>query len=152
MLTSAYVLNRAAAAAAKAPQPVPRPGQYILVTSVAITMTQANPGSPAARSWLTVDNYRVWWSADGRKQGLSQDTLLRNQRLPWGGPAPKASRQVYWSPVPAQDCPGALGPRFTYDYLATLPTSTMGLRTWIYRHKDGGQSANDQAGPTSAIC
>jgi hypothetical protein len=44
-----------------------------------------------------------------------------------------------------QGCPDAPPARFTYKFLTTLPTNSAKLRAWIYAHKGGGQSANDQA-------
>jgi hypothetical protein len=138
VLTAAYVLERAASAAATSPQPVPGPGQYIFVTSVDTWMTDGD-----TRSWLTVDYRQLWQSVDGRKASLLRDTILRNERLPWGRPAPAAGRRVSWVSMPAQACPPPL--RARYPFLTTLPTNPARLRAWIYGHKNGGQSADDQA-------
>ena len=64
---AAYVLERAARAVAPLRCPVPRPGQYIVVTSVNWWMTEDDPGSRHQLAWLTLNRRRVWQSADGLK-------------------------------------------------------------------------------------
>jgi hypothetical protein len=143
--TAAYVLDRAAQAAARSRQPVPRPGQYAVVMSVNTSMTEdMGPGGPT-RAWLTVDRRRVWQSASGLRPGVAWIDNLRHERLPWSGQPPAAGLGASWQPVPALACPGAPPPRGTYEFLTTLPTSPAKLRAWIYGHKNGGQSADDQA-------
>ena len=139
---AAYVLERAARAAAQSRQPVPRPGQYILVTSAGLSMTDGG----GKNNWLTVERRRIWWPAGDRKPGVLWYDAVRNERFPWSAPAP-ATRGLgaSWLPVPPQGCPGAPPARFTYRFLTTLPTNPARLRAWIYAHKNGGQSADDQA-------
>jgi len=147
VLTVAYVLGRAASAAATSHQPVPRPGQYILVTSMDTEMTQTVAGkwpNVTPRSWLTVGSRQAWQSADGRKDGVARDVALRNEPLPWGGRVPGVGPRVSWVTLPAA-CPGAGPPRGSYEFLTTLPTDPARLRAWIYAHKGGGQGADDQA-------
>jgi hypothetical protein len=147
VLTVAYVLGRAASAAATSHQPVPRPWQYILVTSMDTEMTQSMAGKwPAVRpvAWLTVGRRQVWQSADGRKDGLVRDVALRNEPLPWGGRVPGVGPRVSWVTLPAA-CPRAGPPLGSYEFLTTLPTDPARLRAWIYDHKAGGQGADDQA-------
>ncbi len=137
----AYVLERAARAAARSGQPV-RPGQYILVTSAGLSMTDGG----GKNNWLTVERRRIWWPADNHKPGVEWYDAVRNVRLPWSAPPP-ATRGLgaSWLPVPPQGCPDAPPIRFTYQFLTTLPTNPAKLRAWIYAHKDGGQSADNQA-------
>jgi hypothetical protein len=139
---AAYVLERAARAAAQSGQPVPRPGQYILVTSAGLSMTDGG----GKNNWLTVERRRIWWPVGDRKPGVLWYDAVRNERLPWSAPAPTTrGLGASWLPVPAQGCPGAPPARFTYKFLTTLPTNPVKLRAWIYAHKNGGQSADDQA-------
>jgi hypothetical protein len=138
---AAYVLERAARAAVQSGQLVPHPGQYIAVTSVGLSMTE-NGGK---NNWLTVERRRIWWPVDDRKPGVEWYDAVRNERLAWSAPAPTTGLGVSWLPVPPQGCPDAPPARFTYKFLTTLPTSPATLRAWIYVHKNGGQSADDQA-------
>jgi hypothetical protein len=142
---AAYVLERAARAAAQPGQPVPRPGQYILVTLAGTSMTEEMSGSRAARSWLTLEHRRIWWPVDNLKPGVVWYDAVRNERLPWGGPAPSTGLGASWLPEPPQGCPDAPPARFTYKFLTTLPINPAKLRAWIYAHKNGGQSDDDQA-------
>jgi hypothetical protein len=140
--TAAYVLERAARAVVHSGQPVPRPGQYILVTSAGLSMTDGG----GRNNWLTVERRRIWWPVDDRKPGVLWYDAVRNERFPWSAPAP-ATRGlgVSWLPVPPRGCPDAPPARFMYKFLTTLPTSPAKLRAWLYAHKDGGQSADNQA-------
>ncbi len=139
---AAYVLERAARAVTQSGQPVPHPGQYILVTSAGLSMTDGG----GKNNWLTVERRRIWWPVDDRKPGVLWYDAVRNERLPWSAPAPTTrGLGASWLPVPAQGCPDAPPARFTYQFLTTLPTSPAQLRAWIYTHKDGGQSADNQA-------
>jgi hypothetical protein len=143
----AYVLGHAASAAAGAHQPVPRPGQFIYVSSVATTLGQGMTiGSPGTFSWLSKDDRQIWLSVDGRKAGVLQIAQHPNERLPGGGtPPPINGSQVEWDPLPATTCPGRAPARGTYEFLTTLPTAPAQLRTWIYQHKNGGQQSDTQA-------
>ena len=125
--------------------PVPRPGQYIVVTSVNWWMTEDDPGSRHQLAWLTLDRRRVWQSADGRKPEGAWIDYLRIRRLPWSRPAPATGLGASWSSLPAQRRPGAPPVRGTYEFLTTLPTNPVTLRAWIYGHLDGGQPPDDQA-------
>lgn len=138
---AAHVLERAARAATQSGQPAPRPGQYILVTSAGLSMTDGG----GKNNWLTVERRPIWWPADNRKPGVEWYDAVRNERLPWSAPPP-ATRGLgaSWLPVPPQGCPDAPPARFTYQFLTTLPTNPAKLRAWIYA-QDGGQSANNQA-------
>ena len=138
---AAEVLERAARAAAQSGQPVPHPGQYIAVTSVGFSMTQDG----GKNNWVTVERRRIWWPVDDRKPGVEWYDAVRNERLPWSAPAPATGLGVSWLPVPPHGCPDAPPARFTYKFLTTLPTNPATLRAWIYAHKNGGQSADDQA-------
>ncbi len=142
---AAYVLERAARAVAPLRCPVPRPGQYIVVTSVNWWMTEDDPGSRHQLAWLTLDRRRVWQSADGRKPEGAWIDYLRIRRLPWSRPAPATGLGASWSSLPAQRRPGAPPVRGTYEFLTTLPTNPVTLRAWIYGHLDGGQPPDDQA-------
>ncbi|MBO0774855.1 MAG: CU044_5270 family protein [Actinobacteria bacterium] len=137
---AAYALERAARAAAQPGQPVPHPGQYILATSAGTSMTDTDSGS-----WLTVERRRIWWPVDARKPGVERYDAVRNEPFPWSGPAPARGLGASWLPVPPQGCPGAPPARFTYQFLAALPTSPARLRAWIYGHSNGGQNAGSQA-------
>jgi hypothetical protein len=139
--TAAYVLERAARAVAQSGQPVPRPGQYILVTSAGLSMTDGG----GKNNWLTVERRRIWWPVGEFQPGVDWYDAVRNERFPWSAPAPARGLGASWLPVPPQGCPGAPPARFTYKFLATLPTNPAKLRTWIYAHKGGGQSADNQA-------
>jgi len=141
--TAAYVLKRAAAEAVttQSGQPVPRPGRYILVTSAGLSMTDGG----GKNNWLTVERRRIWWPADNRQPGAEWYDAVRNERFPWSAPPPTSGLGASWLPVPPQGCPDAPPARFTYKFLAMLPTSPAKLRTWIYAHKNGGQSADNQA-------
>ena len=143
--TVAYVLDRAARTAGRSGQPLPHSGQYIAVTSLARSMTEEMSGSQAARAWLTLERRKIWWSVSNRKPGLGWYDAVRNDRLPWSGPGATTPLGVSWLPIPAQGCADAPPVRFTYQFLTTLPTEPAKLRAWIYSHKDGGQSADDQA-------
>jgi len=143
VLTAAYVLDRAAFAAASSRQPVPKPGQYIYVTSVDTGLAISARPLPTS-AWLTTKRRWIWRSADGRKAGLLHDQLVRLEKLPWGPTPPTyPGRQSEWITLPAQfSHPGARG---TYGFLTTLPTDPAHLRAWIYSHPDGEQPANEQA-------
>ena len=140
--TAAYVLQRAAGAVIQPGQPVPSPGQYILVTSAGLSMTDGG----GKNNWLTVERRRAWLPVDDRKPGVLWYDAVRNERFPWSVPAPTTrGLGVSWLSVPPQGCPGAPPAQFTYRFLTTLPTNPGKLRAWIYGHKGGGQSADDQA-------
>jgi hypothetical protein len=143
----AYVLGRAASAAAAAHQPVPRPGQFIYVSSVATNLgQQMTIGSPDVSSWLSRNDRQIWLSVDGRKAGVVRIVQGAYEQLPWGAtPPPINGSRVQWDPLPASTCPGKAPARFTYEFLTTLPTDPARLRTWIYQHKDGGLRADAQA-------
>jgi hypothetical protein len=137
-LTAAYILDRAASAAAAATAQVPRPGQYIYVSSVttdlSIEGTEAGP-----QAWLYRTSRQIWQSVDGRRSGILQIVDHANQKLPWGPTPPAISgNPASWISLPARSCPGAAPPRDTYAFLATLPTDPRQLRSWIYQHPDGG--------------
>ncbi|MGH3395959.1 MAG: CU044_5270 family protein [Streptosporangiaceae bacterium] len=143
---AAYVLERAARAVAPLRCPVPRPGQYVVVTSVNWWMTEDMGSSGPTRAWLTLDRRRVWESADGLKPGDSWIDARRIRRLPWShGPAPATGLGPAWYSLPAQRRPGTPPLRGTYEFLTTLPTNPITLRAWIYRHLDGQQPPDDQA-------
>jgi hypothetical protein len=139
--TAAYVLTRAARAVTRPGQPVPRPGQYILVTSAGLSMTDGG----GKNNWLTAERRKIWWPADSRKPGVEWYDATRNQRFPWSAQPPATGLGGSWLPVPPQGCPDAPPARFTYQFLTALPTSPAKLRAWIYTHRGGGQSADDQA-------
>src|SRR5262249_50096575 len=94
---------------------------------------RAPPGLGAGRQPQATGRRVEWYDA------------VRNERLPWSAPPPTSGLGASWLPVPAQGCPDAPPARFTYQFLTTLPTNPARLRTWIYAHKNGGQSADDQA-------
>jgi hypothetical protein len=139
--TAAYVLERAARAATQSGQPVPRPGQYILVTSAGLSMTDGG----GKNNWLTLERRRIWWPSDYRRPGVEWYDAVRNERFPWSGPPPASGLGTSWLPVPPQGCPDAPPARFTYHFMTTLPTNPAELRAWIYAHKNGGESADNQA-------
>ena len=141
----AYVLGHAASAAAAAHQPVPRPGQFIYVSSVTTERGQGMTiGSPATSAWLSRDDRQIWLSVDGRKAGVLRVVQHPDEKLPWGGtPPPINGSPVEWDLLPA--CPGSAPQLGTYDYLTRFPTDPVQLRTWIYQHKNGGQPADKQA-------
>jgi len=156
----AYVLGHAASAAAAAHQPVPRPGQFIYVTSVATELSMSGGGgcptsAPSANfpgcnappvAWLFTNDRKIWQSADGSQAGALRIVHRSQQKLPWGvTPPPLAGSRVEWDPLPADTCPGKAPARGTYAFLTTLPTARAQLRAWIYQHKGGGQPADEQA-------
>jgi hypothetical protein len=145
VLTAAYVLNRAASAAAASSQPVPRPGQFIYVTSVT-TYVSTEVTSSGESSWLYRTSRQIWQSVDGQRAGLLQIVEHANVKLPWG-PVPPAvtGNPVDWTSLPPSSCPGAAPARSTYAFLASLPTDPGQLRAWLYRHPDGGNKADAQA-------
>src|SRR5260221_825406 len=140
--TAAYGRNGAASqAVTKSGQPVPRPGQYILVTLAGLSMTDGG----GKDNWLTVERRRIWWPADNRKPGVEWYDAVRDERFPWSAPPPTSGLGASWLPVPPQGCSDAPPARFTYQFLTTLPTNPAKLRAWIYARKNGGQSADGQA-------
>jgi hypothetical protein len=145
VLTAAYVLNRAASAAAASSQPVPRPGQFIYVSSVT-TYVASEIGQSGEKSWLYRTRRQIWQSVDGRRAGLLQIVDRGNVKLPWG-PVPPADSgsPVGWTSLPASSCPGAAPARSTYAFLASLPADPGQLRAWLYRHPDGGNKPDVQA-------
>jgi hypothetical protein len=145
VLTAAYVLNRAASAAAASSQPVPRPGQFIYVTSVT-TYLSTEIGRSGEKSWLYRTSRQIWQSVDGRRDGLLQIVDRGNVKLPWG-PVPPADsgNPVSWNSLHSLSCPGAAPARGTYAFLASLPTDPARLRAWIYQHPDGQNQADAQA-------
>ncbi len=143
--TAAYVLDRAARAAARPSQPLPRPGQYILVSSAGVSMTESNPGTAHGRAWVTIERRRIWWPVNPSRPGTEWYDAVRNEPLPWGGRVPSTGTGVAWLPVSPRGCPDAPPVRFTYRFLTSLPTGPASLRAWIYDHKNGGQSADNQA-------
>lgn len=144
-LTAAYVLNRAATAAAATPQPVPRPDQYIYVSSVTMYVS-SEMGNGPEKSWLYRTRRQIWQSADGSRAGLLQIVQQPNKKLPWGPTPPALSGDpVGWTTLPPLSCPGAAPVRGTYTFLASLPTDPARLRDWLYRHKDGQNPADAQA-------
>ncbi|HEY2286433.1 MAG TPA: CU044_5270 family protein [Streptosporangiaceae bacterium] len=145
VLTAAYVLNRAASTAASSSRPVPRPGQFIYVSSVT-TYVSTEVGRSGDQSWLYRTRRQIWQSVDGRRAGLLQIVDRGNVKLPWG-PVPPANSDLPagWTPLPPASCPGVAPARGTYAFLASLPTDPGRLRTWIYQHPGGGNTANAQA-------
>jgi hypothetical protein len=145
VLTAAYVLNRAASAAAASSQPVPRPGQFIYVTSVTTYLSTEITRS-GGRSWLYKTSRQIWQSVSGRRAGLLQIVDRGNVKLPWGPVPPAGSgNPVGWTSLPPSSCPGAAPAQGTYAFLASLPTDPARLRAWIYRHPDGQNQADAQA-------
>jgi len=136
-LTAAYILGRAASAAAAATAPVPRPGQYIYVSS-ATTYLSVEISKAGDQAWLYRTSRQIWQSVDGQQAGLLQIVQHPNQKLPWGPTPPAISgNPADWTSLPATGCPGAAPQRGTYAFLTTLPTDPGRLRTWIYQHPDG---------------
>src|SRR5207248_7034630 len=80
-LTAAYVLNHAASAAASAALPVPRPDQYIYVSSVT-TYVSTEVGRTGEKSWLYRTSRQIWQSVDGLRTGLLQIVARPNVKLP----------------------------------------------------------------------
>jgi hypothetical protein len=144
-LTAAYVLNRAASAAAASSQPVPRPGQFIYVSSVTTDLSTEVTRS-VGKSWLYKTSRQIWQSVTGRQAGMLQIVDRGNAKLPWG-PVPPADsgNQASWISLPATTCPGAAPAHGTYAFLASLPTDPGRLRTWLYRHANGGNGPDAQA-------
>jgi hypothetical protein len=144
-LTAAYILDHAASAAASAPLPVPRPDQYVYVSSVN-TYVSTEVGKSGTRSWLYRTGRQIWLSVDGLRTGLLREVQYPNVKLPWGPvPPPITGDPVSWSALNGMSCPGKPPARFTYAFLATLPTGPAQLRTWIYTHKNGQNPADAQA-------
>jgi hypothetical protein len=141
VLTAAYVLGRAAYTAASSRQPVPRPGQYIYVSSVESALAiMPRPGDPTA-AWLATSKRWIWLSVDGRKPGLLHEQVLGPKKLPWGPPPPAfTGSRDEWDPLSALS-----SERGTYTFLTTLPTDPVLLRAWIYGHLNGQQPADEQA-------
>lgn len=145
VLTAAYVLNRAASAAAASSRPVPRPGQFIYVTSVT-TYVASEIGPSGEKSWLYRTSRQIWQSVSGQRAGLLQIVDRGNVKLPWGPVPPVGSGDpAGWTSLPASSCPGAAPARSTYAFLASLPTDPGQLRAWLYRHPDGGNKPDVQA-------
>jgi hypothetical protein len=145
VLTAAYVLNRAASAAASSPQPVPRPDQFIYVSSVATGLdTEVRPSD--SKSWLYKSGGQIWQSVDGRRAGLLQSVGRGYVKLP-DGPVPPAGSGIgaSWTSLPPSTCPGAAPARGTYEFLASLPTDPGRLRAWIYRNRNGQNPPDVQA-------
>src|SRR5437763_313269 len=88
VLTAAYVLDLAASAAAASSRPVPRPGQFIYVTSVT-TYVSSEITRSGERSWLYKTSRQIWQSVSGQRAGLLQIVDRGNVKLPWG-PVPPA--------------------------------------------------------------
>jgi hypothetical protein len=144
-LTAAYILNHAASAAAAAALPVPRPGQYIYVSSVT-TYLSIEVGKHGQKAWLYRTSRQIWQSVDGLRPGLLQIVDRPNLKLPWGPVPPAISGDpVGWYALNALSCPGHAPARSTYAFLTTLPTDPALLRAWIYRHLNGGQASDNQA-------
>jgi hypothetical protein len=142
---AAFVLDRAATAVLRTHQPVPRPGQYIYVSSVGTDLVM-NGGSLSSPAWLATTAGKSWLSASGRRNGVLREVSHGTQKLPWGPQPPRQTGPaVGWIPLPGDTCPGATPPRGSYEFLTTLPTDPAALRAWIYRHKDGQQQADQQA-------
>jgi hypothetical protein len=145
VLTAAYVLNRAASTASSSSRPVPRPGQFIYVSSVGTGLvTDMDPSG--GRSWLYKSRGRSWESVDGQRAGLLQEVGGGYVKLP-DGPVAPADRGIgtSWISLPPSSCPGAVPARDTYEFQASLPTDPSRLRTWIYRHLNGQNAADTQA-------
>lgn len=144
VLTAAYVLDQAAAAATR--QPAPRPGQYVSMSSVTTSLgTMAAAGGRGTQAWLTTSDRQIWLSVSGRTAGALRISPQGRTRLPWGGqPPPNLPSTVIWEPVPASACPART--QGTYAYLAALPTDLPRLRAWVVAHAGGGKlSADDRA-------
>jgi hypothetical protein len=144
-LTAAYVLDRAASAAAAARQPVPRPDQFSYVSDVTMYLT-SEVGKGAMKSWLYRTSRQIWQSADGLRTGLLEIVQRPSKKLPWGPtPPPVSGNPVDWMALSPLSCPGAAPSRGTYTFLAALPTDPARLRSWIYRHPDGQNQPDAQA-------
>jgi hypothetical protein len=145
VLTAAYVLSHAASAAAASSRPVPRPGQYIYVTSVT-TYVSTEIGRSGEKSWLYKTSRQIWQSVSGQRAGLLQIVDRGNVKLPWG-PVPPADtgNPAGWTSLPPSSCPGAAPARDTYAFLASLPTDPGRLRAWLYQHPDGQNAGDAQA-------
>jgi hypothetical protein len=139
------VLNHAASAAAASAQPVPRPDQFIYVTSVT-TYVSTEIGRSGEKSWLYRTSRQIWQSVSGQRAGLLQIVDRGNVKLPWG-PVPPADtgNPAGWTSLPPSSCPGAAPARATYAFLASLPTDPGRLRAWLYQHPDGQNEADAQA-------
>jgi len=146
VLTAAYVLNQAASAAAASSRPVPRPGQFIYVTSVTTYVSSEVLPSGKEKSWLYRTKRQIWQSVDGQRAGLLQIVDRGNVKLPWG-PVPPADsgNSSSWTSLPASSCPGTAPARGTYAFLASLPTDPGQLRSWLYQHANGGNKPDAQA-------
>jgi hypothetical protein len=146
VLTAAYILGRAASAAATAAAPAPRPGQFIYVSSVT-TYLELSGAPTDIQAWLHKTSRQIWQSVDGQQAGMLQIVEDENQKLPWG-PTPPAvtGNRTSLTSLPAGSCPGAAPQRSTYMFLTTLPTDPRLLRAWIYQHPDdGGPKSDEQA-------
>jgi hypothetical protein len=144
-LTAAYVLDHAALAAASATLPVPRPDQYVYVSSVTTDLS-ITVGKHGQEAWLYRTSRQIWLSADGLRPGLLQIVSRPDKKLPWGPVPPAISGDpVSWMALNPVSCPGKPPARLTYAFLTLLPTDPATLRTWIYRHPDGGQPSDSQA-------
>jgi hypothetical protein len=139
------VLDRAATAVLRAHLPVPRPGQYIYVSSVGTGLVM-NGGSLSSPAWLATTADQSWLSASGRRDGVLREVNRSSRKLPWGPEPPRQTGPaVGWIPLTGDTCPGTTPPRGSYDFLTTLPTEPAALRAWIYGHKDGQQQPDQQA-------
>jgi len=144
-LTAAYILNRAASAAAAATAPVPRPGQYIYVSSVT-TYPSVEISKAGAQAWLYRTSRQIWQSVDGQQSGLLEIVPRPNLKLPWGPTPPAISgNPAGWTSLPTLSCPGAAPVRGTYAFLARLPTDPGRLRSWIYQHPGGELQRDTEA-------
>jgi hypothetical protein len=145
VLTAAYVLNRAALTAASSTRPVPRPSQFIYVSSVT-TYVSTEIGRSGDKSWLYRTRRQIWQSVSGQRAGLLQIVDRGNVKLPWG-PVPPAVSDLPagWTSLPPASCPGAAPARDTYEFLAALPTDPVRLRAWLYQHPDGSLRPDIQA-------
>ncbi|WP_058041826.1 CU044_5270 family protein [Streptomyces roseifaciens] len=136
------LLDRIALAAAAAPQPTVRAGQFVYVESKVAYASQSAAGG--AVTMAPVHTRQVWLSADGSRPGL-----LREEGRP---DAPLGADDT---PVYALDGPGATprpttlhkGPSIsdpTHQYVASLPTDPDALLKLIRDETRGGSQDRDR--------
>ncbi len=144
MLTAAYVLDRAAAAATSAQLPLPRPDQFIYGHSVGTGSVGASFYDKNHKlhndGYFERDDSQIWMSVDGSKRSVARTEVLGRSKMPGGPtPPPVTGSRVQWRCLPGEPV------RWTYTFMATLPTDPAKLLSWIYQHKNGQNPADRQA-------
>ncbi|WP_405142152.1 CU044_5270 family protein [Sphaerisporangium sp. NBC_01403] len=130
-----------------AAEPLPKPGQYILVESETMYTSESMGEGGTQSRYLYRTKRKIWKPVDGNSKGLLWSAGLAPKQWP-GWPLPEEAKQWRgegWSEISGH-CPGwPEDTRTDYAYLSTLPTDEAGMREYLYNRPHGDIPADDGA-------